>query len=84
VLYAKQGAPFDKSKPLEAQAQAFELTKSMPPDYAGAGSRANRYPYESKLEGLQPGKTYYLLIRARNAVGQYDDNWKSLSATVPR
>lgn len=39
----------------------------IPLDYAGRGDRTKRYPYEDKAEGLTSGKTYYFLIRARNA-----------------
>jgi hypothetical protein len=85
VLYAKEGGgAFDWNKPLEAQAAAFNLTKGMPADYAGPGDRSNRYPYESKLEGLTPGKTYSLLLRARNAAGQTDTNTKTVKWTIPR
>ncbi|MFC0214189.1 hypothetical protein ACFFK0_17305 [Paenibacillus chartarius] len=85
VLYAKEGTDFDKAKPIEEQgAKVIELSKDIPAAYAGAGDRTKRYPYESKVQGLEPGKSYYLVIRARNAVGQYEGNWKSLYVTVPK
>lgn len=85
VLYAKEGGgAFDWEMPLESQAIAIGLTNGMPADYAGPGDRTGRYPYESKVTGLTPGKTYTLLLRARNAAGQEDSNRKTVQWTIPR
>lgn len=83
-LYIKEGVPFDFSSDLESQSRCMELPMGPPPsDYAGSGDRTDRYPYEAKVDGLQSGKTYYLLLRARNASGQYDDNTNTIKFVSP-
>ncbi len=52
------------------EVQVISLHLGIPLDYAGRGDRTKRYPYEDKVEGLTSGKTYYFLIRARNAADQ--------------
>ncbi|NOU84344.1 hypothetical protein GC102_00880 [Paenibacillus sp. LMG 31460] len=84
TLYVKEGQDFDFKQDMKNQeAQAIPLNLGIPLDYAGRGDRTKRYPYEDKVEGLASGKTYYFLIRARNAADQFDNNEKSMKIIAP-
>ncbi|MDQ0902739.1 hypothetical protein QFZ80_006567 [Paenibacillus sp. V4I7] len=84
MLYVKEGQDFDFKQDMKnPEIQAVPLHLGIPLDYAGRGDRTKRYPYEDKVEGLTSGKTYYFLIRARNAADQFDNNEKSMKIIVP-
>ncbi|MDQ1911076.1 fibronectin type III domain-containing protein [Paenibacillus sp. GD4] len=84
TLYVKEGETFRFNKDLAEQSQAVvDLRPEVPSDYAGRGERAGRFPYEAKVEGLTPGKTYFLVIRAKNAAGQYEENRKVMRVVAP-
>ncbi len=84
TLYVKEGQDFDFKQDMKNQeVKAISLHLGIPSDYAGRGDRTKRYPYEDKVEGLTSGKTYYVLIRARNAADQFDNNEKSLKIIAP-
>lgn len=84
TLYVKEGETFRFNKDLAEQSQAVvDLRPEVPSDYAGRGERAGRFPYEAKVEGLTPGKTYFLVIRAKNATGQYEENRKVMRVVAP-
>lgn len=83
-LYIKGDKPFDFAKELESQSKRIELPMGSPPvNYAGAGDRTQRYPYEAKVEGLELGKTYYFLLRAKNSLGQSDQNIRTIKLVAP-
>lgn len=84
TLYVKEGQNFDFKQELTHQGvQTLPLHLGIPANYAGPGDRTKRHPYEDQVEGLTSGRTYYLLIRAHNAAGQFDDNEKSLKLVAP-
>ncbi|TYP74837.1 hypothetical protein [Paenibacillus methanolicus] len=77
TLYVKEGTPFDMTRDLKQQSVAAyveTVRPDVPSDYAGAGDRSARYPYQTSVGGLDPNKTYQVLIRARNAQGLYETN----------
>ncbi len=80
TLYVKQGGAFDFSKDLKAQSALVveTLKPSVPANYAGAGDRSSRYPYEAVIEGLDPVSTYEVLIRAKSASGVYEGNRRTV------
>lgn len=83
-LYIKSGKPFDFNKELESQSRRIELPVGPPPaNYYGLVDRTYRYPYRAIVDGLESGKTYYLVLRAKNTLGQYDQNTKSMKFVAP-
>lgn len=59
-----QRDPFNFSAdPKLSKATRVVLTPSMPAEYKN-GTGAGVYPYETTIKNLEPGATYYLLIRA--------------------
>ena len=79
-LYVKEGEPFDWAAGLKEQSVKVvqQLPLDVPDDYAGSGDREARYPYEAAIEGLDPQKTYYVVIRAAGANGVYEANRRML------
>ncbi|MFB9326569.1 hypothetical protein ACFFSY_11650 [Paenibacillus aurantiacus] len=76
-LYVKEGTPFDMARDLKQQSDAAyveTVRPDVPSDYAGAGDRADRFPYQTSVSGLDPAKMYQVLIRARNAQGVHETN----------
>jgi hypothetical protein len=82
-LYIKADKPFDFKQDIEGRSKRIELALGTPANYYGIGDRTERYPYEAKVEGLSSGKTYYLLLRAKNAEGKYETNEKSSKIVAP-
>lgn len=83
-LYIKSSKPFDFGQELENQSRRIELPLGPPPaDYSGFGDRTHRYPYKAIVDGLESGKTYYFVLRAKNTFGQYDQNTESIKIVAP-
>ncbi|MWC29781.1 hypothetical protein GON22_16940 [Paenibacillus sp. MMS18-CY102] len=75
-LYVKEGKPFDYAADLKGQSTMFvdALPLNVPAAYRATTDAAQRFPYKASIKGIEAGKTYYVLIRARNAKGQYEAN----------
>lgn len=75
-LFVKEGKPFDYTIDLKSQSTIIveSLPLDEPSDYWTTTNDAQRLPYKASVKGVEAGKTYYVLIRARNAEGQYELN----------
>ena len=73
VLYY-QTKPFNfKNDPEMKNAQSIDLVPEVGDGYADHFG-PDTYPYQAKVEGLESGKKYYFLIRARDKNFNMDDN----------
>jgi len=89
VLYF-QTTPFDfATDPKLTGATRVALTPSVGTGYAQTWDHPNPdlalqnlYPYQQSLTGLAAGKTYYLIIRAIDSVGNEDNNQVVLSVVL--
>lgn len=85
-----QTTPFDfAANPKLTGATRVVLSPTVGEGYAQTWSHPNPdtalqnlYPYQQSVTGLAPGKTYYLLIRAFDSVGNEDVNQVVLSAPL--
>ena len=81
ILYY-QKEPFDFEKDPELKnAESLELIPEVGDGYVN-GVGPDVYPYQAKVEGLDAGKTYYFVIRARDGSEQQneDDNTVTVKA----
>lgn len=79
-LYVKEGQPFDYSADLKTQSTLYvdSLPLDEPEDYKTTTDAAQRFPYKASIRGIETGKTYYVLIRASDAKGHYEENEHAL------
>lgn len=69
-----QTRPFDfAADPALAQASRVVLQPTVGAGYAEAPGPST-YPYEAQVTGLTPGQTYYLVVRAFDALGREERN----------
>ena len=84
ILYY-QTAPFDfNADPDLTLAESMELSPELGDGYEN-GVGPNVYPNQATVSGLESGKTYYFLLRARDASENHneDDN-KIVKTCVPK
>lgn len=62
------------------QARSLPLTLGMGLDYGGKSEDA--YPYSARVEGLEPGKIYYMVIRASEAGNPQNEEKNTVFQTV--
>lgn len=89
ALYYQTKAFDFAANPKLTDATRVVLTPTVGAGYAQTWSNPNPdtallnlFPYQQSLTGLAAGKTYYLLIRAVDSVGNEDTNQVVLSATL--
>lgn len=74
-------APFDFAlDPDLTQAQSLPLTLDMGEDYGNES--AGTYPYSARVEGLESGKIYHMVIRASEAGNPQNDEKNTVFQTV--